>query len=62
MIDRLEILEAQPLGEFASIDLVTLVALFEQWDLAWAGANGIYVLCGASDVVYSRFMVERLQP
>jgi hypothetical protein len=35
VINRLEILEAQPLGEFASIDLVTLVALFEQWDLAW---------------------------
>src|SRR4029077_12086908 len=35
MVDRLEIMEAQPLGEFASIDLVTLVALFEQWDLAW---------------------------
>ena len=34
MVDRLEIMEAQPLGEFASIDLVTLVALFEQWDLA----------------------------
>ena len=30
----LEIMEAQPLGEFASIDLVTLVALFVQWDLA----------------------------
>jgi hypothetical protein len=29
MVDRLEIMEAQPLGEFASIDLVTLVALFE---------------------------------
>jgi len=27
-------MEAQPLGEFASIDLVTLVALFVQWDLA----------------------------
>jgi hypothetical protein len=27
-------MEAQPFGEFASIDLVTLVALFEQWDLA----------------------------
>jgi hypothetical protein len=35
MVDRLEIVEAQPLAEFASIDLVTLVALFEQWDLAW---------------------------
>src|SRR5215470_16958174 len=34
VIDRLEIMEAQPLGEFASIDLVTLVALFEQWELA----------------------------
>src|SRR5215470_4885772 len=35
MVDRLEIMEAQSLGQFASIDLVTLVALFEQWDLAW---------------------------
>src|SRR5215831_2777593 len=35
MVDRLEIMESQPLGEFASIDLVTLVALFEQRDLAW---------------------------
>ena len=35
MVDRLEIMEAQALGEFASIDLVTLVAMFEQWDLAW---------------------------
>lgn len=35
MVDRLEIMEAQPLGQFASINLVTLVALFEQWDLAW---------------------------
>src|SRR5215471_17509528 len=35
VIDRLKIMEAQPLGEFASIDLVTLVALFEQRDLAW---------------------------
>src|ERR1700732_5188436 len=34
MVDRLEIMEAQPLGEFASIDLVTLVATFDQWDLA----------------------------
>jgi hypothetical protein len=34
MVDRLEIIEEQPLGAFASIDLVTLVALFEQWDLA----------------------------
>jgi hypothetical protein len=34
MVDRLEIMEAQPLGEFASIDLVTLVSLFDQWDLA----------------------------
>jgi len=31
---RLEIMEAQPLGEFASIDLVTLVALFDPGDLA----------------------------
>src|ERR1700747_2041916 len=35
MVDRLDIMEAQPLGKLASIDLVTLVALFEQWDLAW---------------------------
>jgi len=35
MVDRLEIMEAQPLGKLASIDLVTLLALFEQWDLAW---------------------------
>jgi len=28
-------MEAQPLGEFASIDLVTFVALLLQWDLAW---------------------------
>jgi hypothetical protein len=34
MVHGLEITQAQPLGEFASIDLVTLVALFEQWDLA----------------------------
>jgi len=30
----LEIVEAQPPGEFSSIDLVTLVTLFVQWDLA----------------------------
>ena len=35
VIDRLEIMQPQSLGEFASIDLVTLVALFEQWDLEW---------------------------
>jgi transposase len=35
LIDRLETMKAQPLGQFASIDLVTLVALFEQCDLAW---------------------------
>src|SRR5260370_12811808 len=35
VVSGLEIMQAQPLGEFASIDLVTLVALFEQWDLAW---------------------------
>ena len=35
MVDRLEIMEAQPLGKLASIDLVTLVALFELGDLAW---------------------------
>src|SRR5215469_6271999 len=35
MVDRLEIMEAQPFGKFASVDLVTLVALFEQRDLAW---------------------------
>jgi hypothetical protein len=29
MVDRLEIMQAQPLGQFASIDLVTFVALFE---------------------------------
>src|SRR6201984_1329178 len=29
VVHGLEIMEAQPLGEFASIDLVTLVALFE---------------------------------
>jgi len=34
VVHGLEIMEAQPLGEFASIDFVTLVALFEQWDLA----------------------------
>src|SRR6185437_17050606 len=34
VVDGLEIMEAQPLGEFASVDLVTLVAMFEQWDLA----------------------------
>src|SRR5229473_5868992 len=34
VVHGLEITEAQPLGEFARIDLVTLVALFEQWDLA----------------------------
>src|SRR5215472_8206821 len=34
MVDRLEIMQAQPLGQFASIDLVTLVALFEQGDFA----------------------------
>ena len=34
MVDRLEIMQAQPLSEFAGIDLVTLVVLFEQWDLA----------------------------
>jgi len=37
-------MEAQPFGEFASIDLVTLVALFEQWDLAWiADTCGTYL-------------------
>src|SRR5258708_1157735 len=35
VVHGLEVMQAQPLGEFASIDLVTLVALFEQWDLAW---------------------------
>ena len=35
MIHRLEIVQAQPLGQLAGINLVTLVALFEQWDLAW---------------------------
>src|SRR5262249_34316036 len=34
VVHGLEVMEAQPLGEFASIDLVTLVAMFEQWDLA----------------------------
>ena len=34
VIDGLEIVEAQPLGEFASVDLVTLVAMFEQGVLA----------------------------
>jgi hypothetical protein len=35
VVHGLEIMEAQPLREFASIDLVTLVALFEERDLAW---------------------------
>src|SRR5215510_10328029 len=34
VVHGLAIMEAQPLGQFASIDLVTLVALFEQWNLA----------------------------
>ena len=34
MVHGLEIVEAQALGEFASIDPVTLVALFEQWQFA----------------------------
>jgi hypothetical protein len=29
MVDGLEIMQAQALGEFAGIDLVTLVTLFE---------------------------------
>lgn len=35
VVHGLEIMETQSLGEFASIDLVTLVTLFEQRDLAW---------------------------
>jgi len=34
VIDGLEIIEAQPIGEFAGINLVTLVAMFEQRVLA----------------------------
>src|SRR5215475_4007199 len=34
VVDGLEIMEAQPLSQFAGIDRVTLVALFVQWDLA----------------------------
>ena len=34
VVHGLEVMEAQSLGKFASIDPVTLVALFEQWDLA----------------------------
>jgi hypothetical protein len=34
VVHGLEIIEAQSLGEFASVDLVTLVAMFEQRVLA----------------------------
>src|SRR5436190_18380625 len=35
VVHGLEILEAQPLSEFASVNLVTLVAMIEQWNFAW---------------------------
>jgi hypothetical protein len=47
VVHGLEIMQAQSLGKFAGIDLVTLVTLLEERDLAWIADQNL-ATCGLS--------------